>query len=503
MRGRRARSMLGLLAVPVLLGAGLQTALSAGAAVPGGGGGSTSFSFPGCDLASPQRPGLAHLGCPQPVGKNGLFELRGDQYVGHDEPEMRFISSSAGTGNRMTYRIVLPTESSTPGAVPSYQDMIAFWLGMPLCDPASYPQKPCTPDSDTNTGLGVLPSDAGSAFLELQFYPPGFPNFTNAVSCDATHWCAAQVDWSLECTFGFKFCNAHCTEVPNFGWLQKDGIPTGPPSPQLADTATFTPNKNTLMMNPGDTLTVAIHDTSSGLFTGVHDLTNGTSGFMVASVANGFMNTNVHSCKGTPFSFHPEYSSASPNNIVPWTALQSGPGLAVETGHFEFPDGDADDVGCLPSPTGQTACLGTDFDFDGVPYIPGNMPTALTPTSTAPSAISLLPLAKHTLGPVSNGKPYPKFELESIAGFTIAQVSSCNILQPNQCSVDAIGSLVPTYGGFYPFYSAVGCTGTFGDVTGPGVNDFGGVAGYGPSVPVFTGTTAFYGTNGAFYTNKC
>jgi hypothetical protein len=92
--------------------------------------------------------------------------------------------------------------------------------------------------------------------------------------------------------------------------------------------------------------------------------------------------------------------------------------------------------------------------------------------------------------------------VESIAGFTVAQVSSCDILQPNQCSVDNIGSLVPTYGGFYPIYSAAGCTATFGDVTGKGVNDFGGIAGNGPTVAVFTGPTAFYGTNGAFYTNR-
>jgi hypothetical protein len=503
MRVRPARSAFGLLVVAVLVGAGTQAALGAGAGMAGRSAAPGSFGLPGCDIGSPQRPGLAHLGCPQPVGKGGLFELRGQQYVGHDEPEMRFISSSAGTGNTMTYRMVLPTESSAPGAVPSYKDMIALWLGMPLCDPASYPQQPCTPDSDANTGLGISPGDAGSAFLELQFYPPGFPNFTNAVSCDRTHWCAAQVDWSLECTFGFRFCNPRCTEVPNFGWLQKDGVPTGPPSPQLADTATFTPNQSTLMMNPGDTVDVSIHDTPGGLFTGVHDLTTGTSGFMVASVANGFKSTDVHTCAGTPFAFHPEYSSASRDNIVPWTALQSGPGLAVETGHFEVADGDADDTSCLPAPGGETACLSTDFDFDGTPYVSGNWPTALTPTTTTASAVSLLPLAKHALGPVSNGSPYPAFELESIAGFTISQVSSCNILQPGQCSVDNIGSLVPTYGGFYPFYSAAGCTAAFGDVTGKGVNDFGGIAGYGPTVAVFTGTTAFYGTNGAFYTNRC
>jgi hypothetical protein len=48
------------------------------------------------------------------------------------------------------------------------------------------------------------------------------------------------------------------------------------------------------------------------------------------------------------------------------------------------------------------------------------------------------------------------------------EVSNCDILQPDQCSVDNLGSFVPTWGGFYPFYSAAGCSGTFSDVTGAG-----------------------------------
>ncbi len=477
---------------------------AAGSAQTGSVRGSQIRGILGCNLGSPGTSMLANeLGCPEVKGKNGEFELAHGTYVGHDEPEWRFISPAAGSGNRMTYKLVLPTDSAAPGATSAYQTMIAFWLGMPLCDPASYPQQPCHPDSDSNTGTGQLATDAGSAVLELQFYPPGFPTFANAISCDNTHWCAAQVDWSLECTLGFKFCNKHCVEVPNFAFLQTNGVPTGPPSPQLATLSTFTPNAQTLLMDPGDTIRVSIHDTSSGLFTGIRDLTNGTSGFMVASVDNGYMRTNVHSWKGTPFAFHPEYSSASASNIVPWTALQLGPGLAVETGHYESVDGDADDSYCPQSPTGQPACISTDFDFDGAPYHAGNWATGFAPMSTTASALAMLPLASGKIGPVSHGSAYPSFELQSIAGFTENEVSNCNILEPDQCSVDKLGSLVPTWGGFYPFYSAVGCTGTFGDVTGAGVNDFGGVAGYGPTVPVYTLSTALYGGNGAFYTNSC
>ena len=50
--------------------------------------------------------------------------------------------------------------------------MPSLWYSMALCDPNSFPQLPCTPDSDTNSPHGNYPG-GGSAFLELQFYPPG------------------------------------------------------------------------------------------------------------------------------------------------------------------------------------------------------------------------------------------------------------------------------------------------------------------------------------------
>jgi hypothetical protein len=99
-------------------------------------------------------------------------------YVGHDEPSVKFISSQAGSGNTFTYGMRLsrdPARAPTAsGSVTKYAELsIAPWFGLPMCDPNSYPQNPCTPLSDSNTGLGA-PADAGSAFMELQFYPPGF-----------------------------------------------------------------------------------------------------------------------------------------------------------------------------------------------------------------------------------------------------------------------------------------------------------------------------------------
>ena len=204
-----------------------------------------------------------------------------------------------------------------------------------MCDPKSYPQNPCTPDSDTNSGLISDPAAAGSAFMELQLYPPGYTPFVDSESCSKTKWCAALTIDSLECTFNFATCNANCEEPVNFAYLQTNGVPTGPPSPQLTDVSTFTPNRNTLMINGGDTLVVSISDPRQGFTTTIRDLTTHQTGFMVASAANGFMNTNIADCSGTPFTFHAEYSTAKQPNQVPWAALEGGVLMEQEIGHSE------------------------------------------------------------------------------------------------------------------------------------------------------------------------
>ena len=56
---------------------------------------------------------------------------------------------------------------------------------------------------------------------------------------------------------------------------------------------------------------------------------------MTASAANGFMNTNIADCTGTPFTFHAEYSTAKQQNQVPWAALEGGVLMQQEIGHSE------------------------------------------------------------------------------------------------------------------------------------------------------------------------
>jgi hypothetical protein len=280
--------------------------------------------------------------CTDPVTRGDYGSSRfydNGKYIGHDEPSVKFVSSAPGSGNHMTYLMQLAVDPAAAptanGSVTKYAELsIAPWFGLPMCDPKSYPQQPCTPDSDSNTGLGSK-TDAGSAFMELQFYPPGFGPFKDAFSCDQTQYCVALTIDSLSCSFNFKFCNNNCIEPVNFAYLQTDGVPAGPPSPQLINDASFAPNDKTLKMNPGDKVQATLQDTPAGFLTTVTDLTTGQTGFMVASEANGFMNTNSRTCGGTPFAFHPEYDTASKQNQVPWAALEGGVLMQQEIGHFE------------------------------------------------------------------------------------------------------------------------------------------------------------------------
>jgi hypothetical protein len=275
--------------------------------------------------------------CVDPVkvvnGKRFRFEDN-EHYIGHDEPSVKFISSTPGSGNTMTYLTRIPVDprkSPTPsGSVTNYGELsVAPWFGLPMCDPLSFPQGACIPDSDNNN-----PNAAGSAFMELQLYPPGYTPFIDSMSCSKTQWCAALNIDSLACNASGA-CNNDCIEPVNFAYLQTNGVPAGPPSPQLTNLSTFTPNRNTLMINPGDVVVVTISDPPAGFTTKVADLTTHKTGWMTASAANGFMNTNIADCSGTPHTFHAEYSSAKQQNQVPWAALEGGVLMQQEIGHGE------------------------------------------------------------------------------------------------------------------------------------------------------------------------
>ncbi len=351
------------------------------------------------------------------------------KYIGHDEPSTLFYSNVPGSGNQMSYRLTLPqdpspTNPTKAGKSFNFELHPAFWFGMAMCDTQSYPEQisTCSPDSDTNiVDPAISPKHAGTAFMEMQFYPPGWVAWPAGNSCDATKWCAAlNIDSLSENPVTGQFLNNTCAaktgvEYVNFAFMTKNGVPQpgSPPNPVNATINTFTPNPSAdLFMNSGDNLTVAMHDTPVGLQIVINDQTTGQSGSMTTSKANGFGQVQFDptgtSCNNIPYSFHPMYSTSSEKTRVPWAAHSYNIAFSDEIGHFDFCNAvsggvctglegirndqeptDGDDLNCFSSSAstlvkvrGCANFAAVNQGFDGVPYQPlwpdGN--TSLRPT---------------------------------------------------------------------------------------------------------------------------
>ena len=229
--------------------------------------------------------------CAEPVDPIGY----GGAYTGHDEPSALFYSNTAGSGGSQTYKLTIPSDPPTlpkqngTGGTFNFQDRIAFWFGLALCDdqsgpnpggsPLAGPQIPCTPNSDSNIYDGTQLSDPdyigkhpGTAFMELQFYPPGWVQWPPGVSCDPAKWCAALAIFQLNQNQNTGVNNnADClgsvgVEPANFAFITRNGQPIGPPGPLDQTNTTFDPTPSkVLMMQPNDAVTVDIHDTAAGL----------------------------------------------------------------------------------------------------------------------------------------------------------------------------------------------------------------------------------------------
>jgi hypothetical protein len=475
----------------------------------------------------------------------GKFYDNGN-YIGHDEPDTTFESSAPGSGGDITWTETLGADPSaaptdkTPGKDVSHWFELtpAPWLSMALCDPNSYPQAPCTPNSDSNAPTSTS-NGGGSTFMEMQFYPPGEPPFVDSTSCDTTHWCAALTIDSLECTEGFATCNPSCEEPVNFAFIQTNGKPTGAPSPQEASTSTFVPNKHTLLMNPGDNVVVHMSDAAApgggkAFEVTIDDLTLHTSGWMQASAANGFANTSIADCSGTPFNFQPEYNTAKPGNIIPWAAIATDVSTEFETGHWEsctslsdpisnpFDPSDAggdwnachgpyerhdgpegaetgeancykagdthpgyDGTGSKTGPDQATGCQDNtfqngDLDFDGSPYWT-EWPTGTTAGTYPSSFVEWMPTTK-------GGKQYSRFFFQTDIALS---ESSCTPTTLSGCTVPPSGP-----GGFYPYWSEANiggqCVFEFGNVSSS-VKDFGKDAQYGKNQFLTLGYPEFIG----------
>jgi hypothetical protein len=449
-------------------------------------------------------------------------------YTGHDEPSLLFYSNAAGSGNSNLYRLtipndppVMPNQAGTAGTW-NFQLHPAFWLGMALCDNQSAPEfthAPCVADSDSNIFDGTDPNTAdyighhpGTAFLEVQFYPPGWAPWPPGVSCDPKQWCAAMAIFSLlQDQNAGVLNNTNCRqragdEPANFAFITKNGVPHAPPAPLSQTDDTFTPSAATdLFMNSGDQLAVDIHDGSAGLTVIVHDLTTGRSGSMTASVANGFAQVNFEpaaaSCSQTPYAFRPMYATSSEHTRVPWAAHSYNVAFSDEIGHFEYcsvvsEEGgdclsnnegalDGDDAGCFDAAFSLLVriggCIATDNDFDGTSYQPvwpGSNPNRGQDKKYHASPITFT-------SPVFNGSQnysrvafeadLPRIEASDFGGH-------CDRFTGTGCQNPPPGS------NFYPIFTTGSSTGN-PSANGHCVWQFGG--------PYLKGTTNTFGGNSA------
>jgi len=378
MRVRLFMVLLGLLGLLAFWGAGSV------AAAPGS---SVLLDCNGYGAANnPDHPAWR---CPDVRGASAdepRFEDNG-HYIGHDEPSIEFFSTTPGSGNSARYDLVLPTDpskrpdGSVSGPVWNFQTHVAFWFGMTMCDTQSFPETTtvCQPDSDSNlVPRHPVAMQAGSAYMELQFYPPGW---SPQISCDQKHWCAALTITSLQETYK-GVANENCIEPQAFAFVTKSGHPVGPTGPDNATDQSFTPTSDVLLMNPTDRVTVSMYDTTGGFQVRLEDQTTHQTGTMTAAASNGWRHivwdpVNF-TCQGEPYTFHPMFSTAAPPypNGQPrawpiWTEHTYNVAMSDEIGHFENPDAAADPGGeeepCFSGPI-IPGCLNSDLDFDGASY---------------------------------------------------------------------------------------------------------------------------------------
>ncbi len=123
------------------------------------------------------------------------------EYFGHDEPSLEFKSGIAGSGHDVTYTMTLPKDptqqpnaSGADSSTWNFQLRPTFWFGMTLCDTESAPEytNKCAPDSDANNLVGSVPKSKdyigkhpGNAYMELQFYGPGYVPQFEGFGCTA------------------------------------------------------------------------------------------------------------------------------------------------------------------------------------------------------------------------------------------------------------------------------------------------------------------------------
>ncbi|HEY7283300.1 MAG TPA: hypothetical protein VID47_17095 [Actinomycetota bacterium] len=439
------------------------------------------------------------------------YDTIGEDYVGHDEPSVLFKSDEPGSGNDVSYDIRLPKDppgekpqNDGTGGVWNFELRPTFWFGMTLCDSESAPEythDKCVADTDANdfdnpdpNAPDYIGKHPGNAYMELQFYGPGYvPQFTG-FGCAAHKYCAAMTIDSLNFNSNTnKLGTADCfnyilggEEPINWAYLTTSGESQAPANP--LHTGTFSnPNLDAvtpdyskdLLMGPGDRIHFRMHDTPDGLQIDMDDLTNGQSGSMTASIANGFghilYRPGSKTCKMKPYAFHPMYSTGMPRGNS-WSAHTYNIAYSDEIGHFEHcthvdedfncdgtsvddPGGideDQDNNFCVPASLSTVVringCFFDDEDFDGPSY--QNDWPGTNPDPAADHAKHMTPVLFSSARTNDGRDSYPTVAFEDDLPRIEASDSQFN---PPFCDRSTGDNCVnpPAGAQFYPFYAMV------------------------------------------------
>jgi hypothetical protein len=491
------------------------------------------------------------------------------EYVGHDEPSLEFKSGLAGSGNDITYTMTLPTEPSSfptasgaTGSTWNFQLRPTFWFGLTLCDTESAPEftKKCAADSDANDLVSPNPRSRdyigkhpGNAYMELQFYGPGYVPQFEGFGCTAHQYCAAMTidSRTVNQNNGVEnstACNQYIlggAEPINWAYITKSGQSQAPANPLFTGTfanpnlTAVSPDVNKdLLMSPGDRVRIHMHDTSAGLRIDLNDLTTGQNGSMTASVANGFghilYRPHANNCKMKPYAFHPEYSTGNPRGNT-WSAHTYNVAMSDEIGHFEnclaidanfnctqpgaqdsTLDEDDGNNFCVPG-TDSTlvqidGCFSDDEDWDGQSYRmdwPGTNPNVAQDQALHPSPVLFT-------SPLANGRSnYSTIAFETDLPRIEADDAQDN---PPFCDRMTGANCVnpPSGAQFYPFFTTGtangGCVWQQGGNFIPGTtNHFGGssTSEFGPLLKTvypdagFTTVSEFNNFNSGDQANPC
>jgi hypothetical protein len=465
-------------------------------------------------------------------------------YVGHDEPSVEFKSGVPGSGNDITYTVTLPVDpqeqpnaSGAGGTTWNFELRPTFWFGLTLCDTESAPEftKVCNPDTDANNLVGSDPHSPdyigkhpGNAFMELQFYPPGYVEQFEGFGCTKTQYCAAMTIDSLtldqnhgsannpDGTPNNTDCNNYVLggeEPINWAYVTRSGHSQAPANPLFTGTfsnpnfAAVNPNNaKDLFMNPGDRIRIHMHDTAAGFRVDMIDLDTGQRGSMTASTANGFghilFEPHSRTCHEAPYAFHPEYSTANPRGNT-WSIHTYNVAMSDEIGHFEnclaidannnCTQPGSQDAGGLDTDDGQNFCVpGTDStlvmidgcffddeDWDGQSYQPDWPGTNSDPSVDA----QLHPTPVRFTSPTTNNG---RVDYSTVAFETDLPALETEDAQfnPPFCDQDTGANCVnpPNGAQFYPFFTTAvvgggSCNWQEGGNFIPGtINHFGGSA---------------------------